>query len=91
MFSSSDDDSAEEDEEANDSDDIEVKTVQHLRESVSEPELEQLRSVSDFDLFSSSDEEESTSLAGLAFAHVRGRWRSRERYHLGSLYGLLEQ
>ena len=28
-------------------------------------------SVSDFDLFSSSGEEESTSLVALAFAHVR--------------------
>ena len=39
----------------------------HFRESDSEPEPEQVRSVSDFNLFSSCDEEESTCLAALAF------------------------
>ena len=73
LFSSSDDHTADEDEEANVSDEIEFETVLPFRDSDSEPELEQLRSVSDFDLFSSSDEEESTSLAAFAFAHMRGR------------------
>ena len=73
MFSSSDDHTADEDEEANVSDEIEFETLLPFRDSDSEPELEQLRSVSDFDLFSSSDEEESTSLAAFAFAHMRGR------------------
>ena len=45
------------------------------RDSDSESEREQLRSVSDFELLSGSDEEESTALNALAFFYVRGRGR----------------
>ena len=45
------------------------------RVSDSESEPEQLRSVSDFELLSDSDEEVSTALATLAFSFVRGRSR----------------
>ena len=41
----------------------------------SESEPEQLRSVSDFQLLSGSDEEESTALDALALSYVRGRGR----------------
>ena len=39
------------------------------------PEPEQLRSVSDFELLSGSDEDESTALDAFAFSYVRGRDR----------------
>ena len=45
------------------------------RDSDSESEPEQLMSVSDFELLSGSDEEESTALDALAFSYVRGRGR----------------
>ena len=45
------------------------------RDSDSESEPEQQRSVSDFDLLSGSDEEESTAFDALAFCYVRGRGR----------------
>ena len=49
-------------------------------ESDSKSDQEQLSSVSDFDLFSSTDDEEITSSDALAFAHVnvrgRGLWHA---------------
>ena len=68
FFSSS---GTDEDEEPNEGDDevagsqIEVETVVPYRESDSESEPEKLRSVSDFDLLSGSDEEESTASSTL--------------------------
>ena len=44
-------------------------------DSDSESEPEQPRSVSDFELLSGSDEEESTALDALAFSYVRGPGR----------------
>ena len=61
----------DEDEEPNEGDDevvcsqIEVETVVPYRESDSESEPEKLRCVSDFDLLSGSDEEESTASSTL--------------------------
>ena len=63
----------DDDEEAGDQ--IEVETVVPYRDSDSESEPEQLRSVSDFDLLSGNDEEESTALAALAFSYVRSPGR----------------
>ena len=87
MFSSSD---TEEDEEATNEDEdagnkIEVKTVVPYRDSDSESELEQLSSVSGFDLLSGSDEEESTASDTIAFSYVRGRGRGRG--HAVAWYG----
>ena len=59
----------DDDEEA--SDQIELETVERYCDSDPESEPEQLRSVSDFDLLSGSDEEESTGLAAHAFSYVR--------------------
>ena len=42
------------------------------RDFDSESEPEQLMSVSDFELLSGSDEEESTALDAFAFSYVRG-------------------
>ena len=87
MFSSSD---TEEDEEATNEDEdagdkIEVKTVVPYRDSDSESELEQLSSVSGFDLLSGSDEEESTASDTIAFSYVRGGGRGRG--HAVAWYG----
>ena len=71
----------DEDEEPNEDEDeeagnqIEVGTVVPYRDSDSESEPEQLRSVSEFDLLSGSDEEESTAPAALVFSYARGRGR----------------
>ena len=77
MFSSSDTDEDTHDEDDNEEggDQIEVETVVPYRDSDSESEPEQLRSVSDFELLSGSDEEERTALDALAFSYVRGRVR----------------
>ena len=63
MFSSSDTEELEEatNEDEDVGDQIEVETVVPYRDSDSESEPEQLRSVSDFDLLSDSEEEESTA------------------------------
>ena len=75
MFSSSDEDTNAGDDDEEGGDQIEVETVVPYRDSDSESEPEQLRSVSDFELLSGSDEEESTALDALAFYYVRGRGR----------------
>ena len=75
MFSSSDTDEEpnDEDDDEEGGDQIEVDTVVPYRDSDSESEPEQLRSVSDFDLLSGIDEEESTTLDAIAFSYVRAR------------------
>ena len=77
LFSSFDTDEEPNDEDVDDEGghQIEVKTVVPYRDSDSESEPEQLRSVSDFELLSGSDEEESTALDALAFSYVRGHDR----------------
>ena len=49
---------------------VPLKRTRNQMTRMSEPE--QLRSVSDFELLSGSDEEESTALDALAFSYVRG-------------------
>ena len=56
-------------------DQIEVETAVPYHDSDSESEPEQLRIVSDFELLSGSDEDESTALDALAFSYVRGPGR----------------
>ena len=56
-------------------DQIEVESVVPYHDSDSESEPEQLMFVSEFELLSGSDEEESTALDALAFSYVRGRGR----------------
>ena len=70
LFSSFDTDEEPTDDDVDDEggDQIEVETVVPYRDSDSESEPEQLRSVSDFELLSGSDEEESTALDALAFS-----------------------
>ena len=46
-----------------------------FRDSDSDSDSEQLRSISDFDLLSGSDEEESTASDALEFSYVR--WLGR--------------
>ena len=77
LFSSSDTDEEPNDKDDNEEggDQIEVETVVPYRDSDSELEPEQLRSVFDFELLSGSDEEVSTALTALAFSYVRGRGR----------------
>ena len=74
MKKSDTDEEPNEDDDEEAGDQIEVETVVHYRDSDSESEPEQLRSVSDFDLLSGSDEE-STSLAALASSYVRSPGR----------------
>ena len=79
MFSSSDrdEDTHDEDDDEEGGDQIEVETVVPYRDSDSdsESEQEQLRSVSDSELLSGSDEEEITALDALAFSYLRARGR----------------
>ena len=77
LFSSSDTDEDTHDEVDDEEvgDQIEVDTVVPYRDSDSESEPEQLRIVSDFELLSGSDDEESAVVATLALSYVRGRGR----------------
>ena len=76
LFIFTDNDKTDEDDKAHGGkdDEIEVETVLPFWDPDSEPEPEQLMRVSDFDLFSSSGEEESTSLVALALAWSRARY-----------------
>ena len=76
MFSSSDTDEnqeANEDEGEEAGEQIEVEIVVPFRDLDSESGPEQQRSVSDFDLLSDSDEEQSTASDALAFSYMPGR------------------